>query len=175
MLGEVWRKATILDLIGSDQQVMRILQRFQSVPNLGMIGPSRFRLPNEFIQHRDAWAANKATTLRLASRLGIEPDEFRLDFFAGSMFWARTAVLQPLRALNLSPTDFPMENGTVDGDIHHALERLFGALPETIGMFIEGARKESKVDPGEYQPGSISIIPILGKSDSLGIPKSPVT
>jgi lipopolysaccharide biosynthesis protein len=145
ILGEVWRKATIRDLIGSDQQVARILSRFQSAPNLGMIGSSRFRLPNDFIQHRAAWGTNKANTLRLASQLGIEPEDFRLDFFAGSMFWARKAMLQSLRALNLSLADFPIENGTLDSEIHHALERLFGALPGTIGMFLEGTRMESGV------------------------------
>jgi lipopolysaccharide biosynthesis protein len=144
MLGEVWRKAALLDLMGSEHQVTRILKRFHSVPNLGMIGSSRFRLPNEFIQHRNAWGANKANTLRLASQLGIEPEDFRLDFFAGSMFWARKAVLQPLRALNLSITDFPIENGTLDGEIHHALERLLGAVPGTIGMLLEGVRMESE-------------------------------
>jgi len=145
MLGEVWRKATVLDLIGNDQQVTHILTRFQSVPNLGMIGSSRFRLPNEFIQHRDAWGGNKPNTLRLASQLGIAPDDFRLDFFAGSMFWGRKAVLKPIQALNLSLVDFPMENGTVDGEIHHALERLFGALPGTVGMFVEGVRMKSEL------------------------------
>jgi lipopolysaccharide biosynthesis protein len=142
VLGEVWRRATIRDLVGSDQQVERILSRFESSPNVGMIGSSRFRLPNDFIQHRDAWGANKPMTLGLASQLGIEPEDFRLDFFAGSMFWTRKAVLQSLRALNLSLSDFPVENGELDGEIHHALERLFGSLPQTVGMFLEGTRIE---------------------------------
>jgi lipopolysaccharide biosynthesis protein len=144
LLGEIWRRATILDLIGSDQQVMRILKRFQSEPKIGMIGSSRFRLPNDFLEHRAAWGTNKRNTLRLAEQLGINGEDFRLDFFGGSMFWVRGAVIEPLRQLNLRLCDFPAESGQLDGEVHHALERIFGVLPGTQGMFLEGMRIDGK-------------------------------
>jgi lipopolysaccharide biosynthesis protein len=145
LLGDVWRRATLHDLVGSRQQVERIVERFVAAPDVGMIGSGRFRLPNAFNRGETAWGKNRDTTLALAGRLGIPSEAYRLDYFAGTMFWLRTAVLEPLRALKLSPAGFPAEPSAVDGELHHALERLFGALPGSVDMVLENA-------PIEYRP-----------------------
>jgi lipopolysaccharide biosynthesis protein len=104
-----------------------------------MIGSPRFRLPGSLLAEDAAWGKNRAATLALAERLGIGPSGFRLDYFAGTMFWARRETLEPLKRLNLAPTDFPEERGQRDGELHHALERLFGALPALSGQRLENA------------------------------------
>ena len=71
--------------------------------------------------------------------MGIAPKDFRLDFFAGTMFWIRQEALAPLRTLDLSLADFPDENGAVDGEFQHALERTLGAVPQSVGMFLDSA------------------------------------
>ncbi|HMN13779.1 MAG TPA: rhamnan synthesis F family protein [Bellilinea sp.] len=139
LFGEVWRRTNVADLIGSTQQVEKILRRFETAPQLGMIGSPRFRLPNEFIQHRSAWGENRDATLDLAARMGLAPKDFRLDFFAGTMFWIRREALAPLRQLDLCLADFPDENGALDGEFQHALERALGAAPQAAGMFLDSA------------------------------------
>ena len=139
LLGNVWRRANLIDLIGTGGQVDNILERFDRSPDIGMIGSPRFRIPSESMQHQAAWGENKSKTLALAARLGIPPDLFRLDYFAGTMFWVRRAVLQPLKSIGLTLADFPVENGARDGEIHHAYERLFGALPGRVKMTLDTA------------------------------------
>ncbi len=139
LFGEVWRRTNVADLIGSKRQVEKILDRFETAPHVGMIGSPRFRLPNEFIQHQSAWAENREATLALAARMGIAPKDFRLDFFAGTMFWIRQEALAPLRTLDLALADFPDENGAMDGEFQHALERALGAAPPAAGMFLDSA------------------------------------
>lgn len=141
LFGEVWRRINVADLIGSSEQVQKILSRFKDVPDLGMIGSHRFRMPNEFTQRDGAWAGNEQATLTLAERLGIDRGAFHLDFFAGTMFWITQEALEPLRNLNLTLADFPAETGAIDGDLQHALERLFGAAPGCAGKSLEDTRQ----------------------------------
>lgn len=145
LFGEVWRRTNIADLIGSSDQVERILARFAEAPYVGMIGSPRFRLPNEFIQHHSAWAGNRDATLALAERIGITREEFRLDFFAGTMFWIRQEALTSLRRVGLTLADFSDEKGAVDGQLEHSLERLFGATPQAMGMFLDNAPVAKKL------------------------------
>jgi lipopolysaccharide biosynthesis protein len=136
-LGHVWRRASLIDLAGSDEAVRRILARFDEVAEIGMIGSSRFRMPGNLFSEKAAWGANQTTTLALAKRLGIARQDFRLDYFAGTMFWVRRETLEPLRGLNLTLSNFPDEHGQRDGELHHALERLLGTLPLLIGQRLE--------------------------------------
>ena len=142
VFGDVWRRLLLNSLIGSDDAVRRIVRRFCEQPRLGMIGPSRFRLPNEFRHsHRDVWSNNEELTYRLVQRLGGSRESFKLDFFAGTMFWIRRELLDILKPLDLSQSDFPDEAGQPDGTLQHALERVFGALPSLANpaMILEDA------------------------------------
>jgi len=124
MFGEVWRRLLLNDLIGSDELVRVIHQRFVDQPRLGLVGSSHFRG-----DYPDTWPRNAKPTLELAKRLGCSETEFKPDFFAGTMFWIRRELLDLLKPLNLSQDDFPEEVGQLDGELQHALERIFGALP----------------------------------------------
>jgi lipopolysaccharide biosynthesis protein len=124
IFGEVWRRLLLNDLVGSDELVRAILQRFVSRPRLGLVGSSHFRG-----NYPESWPGNAALTLELAKRLGCPEDRFKPDFFAGTMFWIRRELLDLLKPLNLSQDDFPEEAGQTDGTLQHALERIFGALP----------------------------------------------
>lgn len=132
VFGDIWRRSMLNDLLGSDNQVKAIVDRFATDPSVGLIGPARFRLPNEYRRsYADTWGrGNELMTKKLAATLGCSNDEFVLDFFAGTMFWIRRDLLDLLNPLDLSLDSFPDEKGQTDGALQHALERLFGILPE---------------------------------------------
>ena len=86
----------------------------------------------------------------------IPEANFHLDFYAGTMFWARREVLEPLRRLHLLQSDFPEEQMQRDGELQHAIERLFGNLPNMIGKHMEDAV------PACLSAGSVDPRPLAG-------------
>ncbi|MCX5577040.1 rhamnan synthesis F family protein [Kaistia terrae] len=143
VLGEIWRLASVFDLIGSRDVVDRIVAEFDRSPDIGMIGSRRFQLPNEWKDEAAAWSVNKAMTLDLLATMGIASN--RLSYFAGTMFWVRRSALEPLRRLNLSLASFPDEEGQQDGTLQHALERVFGMIcPKIKGV---GWDDDVEMDP----------------------------
>ena len=93
-----------------------------------MIGAKVFRWPKAGYSEDLSWSANRPMTLKIAERMGMPPDKFKLDFFGGTMFWVRPEALKPLRDLHLA-ADMPYESGLIDGDLAHALERV---LPTSV-------------------------------------------
>lgn len=131
MLGESWRRRSILELLGDSAQFDKILAMFDDDPHLGMLGSEAFRLPNNQFPAQDAWGANRDIMRQLAGRLaGSDKVPVNLDFFAGTMFWFRPAALRNFRGTGLHHVDtFAAEEGRTDGSVEHALERL---LPHAV-------------------------------------------
>lgn len=61
------------------------------------------------------------------------PDDYRLKFPAGSMFWARADALRPVQDLAI-PFDAFSETPAVDGTLAHAIERLIGVSATAAGF-----------------------------------------
>jgi lipopolysaccharide biosynthesis protein len=66
-------------------------------------------------------------------RAEVPVDQFRLDFFSGTMFWVRPEALKPLARLRLSG-DMPYESGLIDGDLPHAIERVLSTSVLVAGF-----------------------------------------
>ena len=107
-----------------------VFEAFNQVPDLGMVAPQHFEPIRRWLD----WRGNLQVAQALSARLGMElqPDA-TLDFPSGSMFWARTAALQPLLDLELTAEDFPEEAGQVDGTLAHGIERLYFHVCEAAG------------------------------------------
>ena len=58
----------------------------------------------------------------------------RLSFPAGGMFWVRTDAIKPLLVHEWTYNDFPEEADQGDGEIQHAIERMIGELPLSLGF-----------------------------------------
>jgi lipopolysaccharide biosynthesis protein len=129
-MGVLWRRRLLFDLLGGPHAANAAIDMFVRDPSIGMIGPKVFRLPNDNYPEDLSWSANRLMTLELAERMGVPADKFQLDFFGGTMFWVRPEALKPLRDLHLA-ADMPYENGLIDGDLPHALERV---LPTSVLM-----------------------------------------
>ena len=136
-VGVLWRRAAFGDLAGSPAVVAAAAARFAEAPDLGMLGPARLRVPNDRYGETAAWGGNRAQALAVAGRLGLDADAMQLDYFAGTMFWVRPAMLAPLRAAGLRATDFAPGGLATDGSLSHALERLLPALVKATGGRVE--------------------------------------
>jgi hypothetical protein len=131
-MGAIWRRRLLFDLLAAPGLAAWILDMFERDPSVGMIGPRAFRLPSETYSEELSWSVNRKTVLELGGKMGVPADQFRLDFFGGTMFWVRPEALAPLRKLELSEA-FPEETGLLDGGLEHAVERLFGAAVVAAG------------------------------------------
>lgn len=116
-----WRTMLYGALLGSKHHVQKILRLFEDSPKLGMIAsPS---LPYYSVDR----GMNKKWLDPLLQKMGLQiPPNEAIDFPVGSMFWARSAALQPLLDLRLGFEDFEdTDPRQRDGTLAHAIERSF--------------------------------------------------
>lgn len=117
-VGEKWYRFLLDNLLGSDNSKMAdcILSTIHADSSIGMVFPDD---PNIV-----GWSTNKAIAERLAKRMGLGAMPEHFIFPVGTMFWARTAALEPFLNLRLDWDDYPAEPLPYDGTLLHALERL---------------------------------------------------
>jgi Rhamnan synthesis protein F len=123
-----WNAFLAGNLVGRCGQMMdAILERMDADPGIGIIYPDDPMV--------GGWFENYSTGKELLEKLGLAvPKESTFfNYPAGSMFWARTDALRPLFDLGLRWEDYPEEPISQDATILHAIERLFGIIPEQIG------------------------------------------
>ena len=132
-LGALWRRRSLFDLLAGPGIAESIVRAFEADPSLGIIGPRAFRLPSKTSPLEPSWGKTRPKVLELAAKMGVAPDEFRLDFYGGTMFWVRPEALRPLRDLKLACA-FPEEQGLLDGGLEHATERLFTTSAVVVGF-----------------------------------------
>ncbi len=132
ILGNVWRNRLFFDLLAGPGVIETISALFEADQGIGMVGSRAYRYPNANADQRASWGKNRDMVLEIAAQMGIPADQFKLDFFGGTMFWVRPEALEPLRKLGLSVT-FPLEQGKLDGAVEHAVERLFLPAVQAAG------------------------------------------
>ena len=132
-LGALWRRRSLFDLLAGPGIAELIVRAFEADESVGIIGPRAFRLPSETSPPAPSWGKTRPKVLELAAKMGVAPDDFRLDFYGGTMFWARPEALRPLRELKLAGA-FPEEQGLLDGGLEHATERLFTTSAVVAGF-----------------------------------------
>lgn len=125
--GDGWRDAFLGELLGSSDNVKKILSAFTEDPSIGLVTSDGNILGPEF------WGGDRRLAAELLLRLQLELDEESLEFPSGSIYWIRGFLLQGLRALNLDPEDFDTESGQIDGTTAHAVERMVGVLTKEAG------------------------------------------
>jgi lipopolysaccharide biosynthesis protein len=126
--GDRWRQGFISQLLGDTDNIRTILSAFRDDPTLGVVTADGSALGPEM------WGDNQRNTAELARRLEMDVDESDLRFPAGSVYWCRGIVLQGLRALALTETDFDVEGGHINGTVAHAVERLIGIVTTAAGL-----------------------------------------
>jgi hypothetical protein len=135
-MGSLWRRRLLFDLLAAPGLAQAIIDRFERNASIGMIGPRAFRMPSATYSEDLSWSVNRSQVLKLAEKMGVPAERFRLDFFGGTMFWVRPEALEPLRRLRVASA-FPEERGLLDGGLEHAAERLFGTSVVAAGYTLE--------------------------------------
>jgi lipopolysaccharide biosynthesis protein len=137
--GSIWREKLLDSILGSREKIFDILRIFDSDPKIGIVGS------NEFINREDLGSNSKFYS-QLCGRLKIPFRKRGLEFIAGSIFWCRSEIMNEIKKLNLSSNNFESSN-KLDGQLAHAIERIFGALGRKLGYKIKG------VDTGYHLRG----------------------
>lgn len=132
--GDIWRRASFLDLLATDTQLQTVIALFTNNPQCGIAGPGRFLLSSTPTAPRNLLGKNRATATALAARMGSPLCDNAMDFFAGTMFWVRPQALAPLRRLHLTQSFNPAQTPLEDGAIEHAIERLFNHAARAAGF-----------------------------------------
>lgn len=143
LIGETWRRALLAALLGSEAHVGEIVARFEHDATLGIVGPETLHLRDDSWRRFVRMKENRALMIALARRMNVPWYRLPLDFFAGSMFWARPAALRPLARLGLRMADFPPVAGEQDGTLAHAVERMFNLAALEAGYRVAGVAGES--------------------------------
>ncbi|MFZ1814409.1 MAG: rhamnan synthesis F family protein [Rhizobiaceae bacterium] len=132
LVGRLWRRRAILDLIGSSERVEKIIGAFEADPSIGMAGSTALHLPTP-ANHDPSGIPSLNNRKQIAKQCGFERCNNPAQFYAGTMFWVRPQVLEPVRHLGLEKS---MSLGTGSGDtseMEYAMERFFGDLVTAQG------------------------------------------
>lgn len=116
-----WRELLYGSLLGDRRHVRQILRLFADSPELGML------VPPSLPYYPVGMGENTKILLSLLQKMEVlvSPEE-AIDFPVGSMFWARSAALQPLLDLRLGFADFgDTDPKRRDKTLAHAIERAF--------------------------------------------------
>ena len=119
-IGDYWRRMLFGVLAGSRERVRAIMRMFLAEESLGMAIPPYF----DYYADQTKPAANfdQMQALLAKLELPISPTG-EIAFPMGSMFWCRSASLQPLLDLELTATDFTDPAMNRDATLAHAIER----------------------------------------------------
>jgi lipopolysaccharide biosynthesis protein len=130
--GIAWRRHIMRELLDDPNRVRIAVEGFLRHTELGMIVPAHWRGVGQHIGIGDNWVWFKW----LLDRLGIAVDpEQPIDYPSGSMFWFRSAALEPLLALKLTSEDFAESNEeNRDSTLAHGVERVFLFAAAKAGM-----------------------------------------
>lgn len=129
---DTWRHMLLEGVLGSAGQVRQILGWFKHDPDLATVGPNalyldgpRFVGPNAKALE-DLFATVEGPGVAMPGHWG---------FFAGSMFWIRPELLRGLVDADLLHL-IEDDNRSHDGQIAHAIERMFGLIAARNGRRI---------------------------------------
>jgi lipopolysaccharide biosynthesis protein len=127
-----WRNLLLRGLLANKMLVTRILHAFARDPDLALVGAREVYLSG-MTNTKQNGATIKELTQLLYPGQSI-PGNW--GFFAGTMFWARPDFLRPFTQCGDHMLSFETDNTKNDGQLAHALERVFGMLATVGGKHI---------------------------------------
>ena len=139
LVGQSFAYKCFENVLGSADYVGNVVRTFAENPRLGLLvpPPPHHSVYVQTIGHE--WEGNFANTKKLAEQLGLQVnmDERRPPIAPlGGMFWFRPQALRKLFAHPWRYEDFtPEPVPVVDGDIMHAVERVYPFVAQDAGYY----------------------------------------
>jgi len=127
-LPPVWRRALLDGTIGSAKRVSQFERLFRENDDVMMGGPKEL-----FLYGPSYLMGNSAHMDRMLDKAGLTFDYTTAEwgFFAGTFFWIRREVTDKLLTC-VSSEEFGSDAVLRDGQLAHAVERIFGILPTAM-------------------------------------------
>lgn len=130
--GDLWRRTLIDPLVGSPAVARLNVELMASDPSVGLIASASCC---------STFAGNNAAMLGLLSaRLGLPAAVGQPPYVAGAMFMVRPALIgelqRALRDLPFLDYEHAAARGAIDGQLEHAVERMYGTLTVARGLRI---------------------------------------
>jgi len=122
--GEAWRKYMLNQLLFNEISISNILSLFDN-PKIGLVFPVEWSNIKPFYEFGSNFELVKELVkLMTKDRVNLS-ESVPLEFPAGSFFWFRPKALEPLLNIGLDFYHFPAEPINPDGELPHAIERVF--------------------------------------------------
>ena len=130
-----WKAFLDQSLLGSRSLVCRVLEEFQTHPEVGVIFPPYPPAIMLVNSNFDSSLYNEQQVRYVFKKIGVEPiaETFTRLFPVGSEFWYRPAALRQLFAGGFALEDFPPEPVPGDGCLMHGLERAIPYVAQANG------------------------------------------
>ena len=119
--GRHWRQKLFNTLCPNSEQTIQIAASLHNLDNAWIA------FPEEFAACSESWGKNMKNVKKLAELIGIRFTK-KVVFAEGSMFWASCEIVKSLQFLSLANTEFNANQHQQDGEMPHAIERLFGEI-----------------------------------------------
>ena len=128
--GEYWMQ-NLTSIIKDKKTIQNTLNDFKTKPTLGMVCDSKCKV--------NLMTVNQHNFEVFCRGFGMDP-QGEFWFCAGTMFWVRANIIDTFfsdpRMIPAVQGTFREENGAIDGEVHHVIERIYGKQVYSLGYTI---------------------------------------
>ncbi|UWL60240.1 rhamnan synthesis F family protein [Brucella pseudintermedia] len=139
--GEAWRRELFRYLLPTEDGILKILDKFEKIPELGILGA-----PGSYVSNAEYWGSNRERIKSLLRQNDIECEDSDLGFFAGTMYWIRSQCAVRSFA-NIDISAFEAEASQRDGTLGHALERSVPMMLRAEGWQLMELDSDEPLNP----------------------------
>lgn len=129
----LWRRVLYNALLFSPKRVQQNMELLSN-PQIGMLA-SKYCITKEVQNYKKLLHQINSKLEQLGFGKTNQP-----EFVAGSMFYAKSALLKPLLKISLSDFE-PTDGALKDGTLAHVMERVFGEIIKKQGYEIYGVNE----------------------------------
>jgi lipopolysaccharide biosynthesis protein len=129
-----WVDDLLLSTVGDYNKINQILDDFNDKPKLGVVGSKTHKHKTLEVM----FSGNRSKYNEICEILNIDKNT-ESYFIGGTFFWVRSEIIDHYFKdndnLKIISDKFD-ETGLLDGDWHHAMERIFGTLCYSLGYVV---------------------------------------